>query len=426
MLSGPDGETCACSSICSPPEPSLADAVLRMTSPEAASAGATPSAPYDLFEATAYQGIERLRAGGMGEVWHVEHRKTRRKLLAKVIHPKLASDPRLVERMRLEAAAQGAVRSEYTARILDFSQTRTGRPFIVMEFVEGRTLGDELAATGPLHMIEATTFAMQILSALAVMHQLGLVHRDIKPDNLMVCVRRDGSRYIKLLDFGVVRVMPGSEAVQPLPRDYRTRTGVVVGTPRYVSPEGAMGRHVDQRADLYAVGLVLYTMLVGRGPFDHLEHEHAVLTAHALDDPEPPSRHSQNPIPPELDRALMKALAKDPGERFQTAEEFKQFLERVTEAMRRPAGWLETTTYEVPAGLDAIAPPNAAKAEPPTVNMVPTPAVSERDVSIDEPALIPLETWRVSTTTACAIAAVMFALAGLAAFGLVSLLRGAP
>ncbi len=355
-----------------------------------------------------------MRAGGMGEVWHVEHRKTRRKLLAKVIHPKLAADPRLVERMRLEAAAQGAVQSEYIVPILDFSQTRTQRPFLVMEYVEGRTLGDELTATGPLHIIEAATFAIQLLSALGAVHEKGLVHRDIKPDNLMVCPRRDGTRCIKLLDFGVVRVMPGSDSVKPLPRDYRTRTGVVVGTPRYVSPEGAMGHHVDQRADLYAVGLVLYMMLVGRGPFEHFEHEHAVLHAHAVEDPEPPSRHSQNPVPPELDRALMKALAKDPQQRFQTAVEFKQFLERVVDHLKRPAGWLETTAHEMPSLDEPFPAPTAL--EPPQRVEPAAPMQSEHLLASPKLRLSPLAT------------VILFALTvlvgSLAALGLASVLGG--
>ena len=399
-----------------------------MANPKGSSAGIAQSAGHDVFEGTAYRAMDRLRAGGMGEVWHVEHRKTRRKLLAKVIHARLAADPQLVERMRLEAAAQGAVHSEYIVPILDFAYTQTGRPFLVMEFVEGRTLGDEIAASGPLHMLEAATFAIQMLAALEVVHEKGLVHRDIKPDNIMVCMRLDGSRCIKLLDFGVVRVMPGTDAVKPLPRDYRTRSGVVVGTPRFVSPEGAMGQQVDQRADLYAVGLVLYIMLVGRGPFDHFKHEEAVLNAHAVEDPEPPSRHSKYPVPPELDRALLKALAKDPSQRFQSATEFRTYLERVVDYLRRPAGWLETTAYQIPQGLDdqldssqrenASQPP--AQGRPvDEVRASATPLQESAHLAADEP-------WRISTTTALLIGLVAFIVAGFAAYGLVSLLRGEP
>jgi eukaryotic-like serine/threonine-protein kinase len=395
-------------------------------------AGSANAQGYDLFEGTSYRGLQRLRAGGMGEVWLVEHRGTRRKVIAKVIHSTLATDPKLLARMRLEAQAMGQLDDPHIVRVLDFGQTRSGRPFLVMEYLEGHTLADELSASGPLPLVEAVTFASQLLSALDAVHAKGLVHRDIKPDNLFICRLSNGTRCLKLLDFGVVRVMPGSESLKPLPLDYRTHEGVVVGTPRFVSPEGAMGQPVDTRADLYATGLMLYAMIVGRGPFDHLQGEQSLLSAHAGDLPPLPSSMSLGPVPPELERAILRALAKDPNERFQTAAEFQQLLDRVGESLRRPAGWLETTAFaasdlELFVSVAATAEPSEQQSgERPLPSQLSaiesSNAAAERQEAIERQ---PAETLLVLSPRAklvLFVAAVL--IGGLAAIGLVSLLRG--
>jgi len=224
------------------------------------------------------------------------------------------------------------------------------------------------------------SFACHLLSALTAVHEKGLVHRDIKPDNLFVCPRSDGTGCLKLLDFGVVRVMPGSHAVEPLPHDFRTRTGVVVGTPRFVSPEGAMGQPVDPRGDLYAAGLALYIMLVGRGPFDHVNGEQMLLTAHATEDPEPPSLLANEPVPPVLDRIVLKALAKQPLERFQTADEFRKVLEAVAELLKRPSGWLHTTAFDV-----SRVSPKSERARPFNANVPDTAATPPPTREVREP-----------------------------------------
>jgi len=402
------------------------------------------SAPgLDLFEGTPYRTIQRLRAGGMGEVFLVEHRTTGRRVVAKLIHAKLAADPALVERLRIEAQSAAQLDHEYVVKILAFEQTRTGRPFLVMEYLEGRTLAEEIMARGPLPVLEAVSFSCHLLSALTAVHEKGLVHRDIKPDNLFVCPSSDGTRCLKLLDFGVVRVMPGSHAVDPLPHDFRTRTGVVVGTPRFVSPEGAMGQPVDPRGDLYAVGLCLYIMLVGRGPFDHFDGEQMLLTAHATEDPEAPSRLSQTPIPPELDRALLKALAKNPEDRFQTAEEFQHHLEQVEVSLRRPSGWLETTAFHA-GDVAPLQPAVTLTAPQPTVETraLPSPVVSPLRPSTPasdspvppaiEPSLAPIPATadrtrlRLSPLVAAIVFTIALVIAGLAALGLVTVLRGSP
>ena len=331
---------------------------------------------YDPFEGTSYRVVRRLRAGGMGELFLVEHRGTGRQVVAKLLHQRLASDARLVERLRIEAQSAAQIDHHHVVKIIGLDRTRTGQLFIVMEYLQGRTLAEQMAAEGVPHVLEAVSFACQLLSALQATHAKGLVHRDIKPDNVFICEPPEGARYLKLLDFGVARVMPESTAVDPLPQGFETRTGVVVGTPRFVSPEGAMGQRVDPRADLYSAGLVLYIMLAGRGPFDHFEGDHMLLTAHAAEDPEPPSRLATEPVPPELDRAVLKALAKDPTARFQTAKEFQTVLETVARHLQESTGWLETSTFDpamVRASLEPTVP--AVPDAPPTVNLAP-PSVS--------------------------------------------------
>lgn len=302
-----------------------------------------PGAESSLFRDTPYCLIRRLRAGGMGEVFAVAHRKTGRQLVAKLLHERFVSDARSIERMRIEAEALGQLDHAHIVKIVGFDKTHTRRPFIVMEYLRGTSLGDELASRHTLSVYEALTFTCEILSALEAAHEIGIVHRDIKPDNIFICRNGEDERFVKLLDFGVARVMPGTTAVAPLPDSLSTETGTVLGTARFVSPEQAMGARVDQRADLYAVALVLYEMLVGRGPFDHFHGDSYLLTAHAVEDPEPPSHFAKGPVSPELDHTVMKALAKDPALRFQTASEFREVLGNIATRLRQPSGWLATT-----------------------------------------------------------------------------------
>jgi len=338
---------------------------------------------YDPFEGTAYRVVRRLRAGGMGELYLVEHRGTGRQVVAKLLHPRLATDGRLAERLRIEAQAAAQINHHNVVKVIGIDRTKSAQLFIVMEYLQGRTLAEQMAAEGVPHVFEAVAFACQLLSALQATHAKGLVHRDIKPDNVFIVQPPEGPRYLKLLDFGVARVMPGSTAVDPLPQGFETRTGVVVGTPRFVSPEGAMGQPVDPRADLYSAGLVLYIMLAGRGPFDHFEGDHLVLTAHAAEDPEPPSRLATEPVPPELDRAVLKALAKDPEQRFQTAQEFCDVLHGIAGLLQEPTGWLETSGFD-----PALARASVAAFAPTNPVAVPAVAHGLSDFTAAKPALV--------------------------------------
>jgi serine/threonine protein kinase len=300
----------------------------------------------NLFAKTAYRVLRRLGAGGMGEVFLVEHLEIGRKLVAKVLLPELAHRPQAVDRMRLEAQALGRLNHPNIVSVTDFGTTADGRPFFVTEFLEGRTVAAEIEESGILLASDAVRWTCELLAALSTAHAMGLVHRDIKPDNLFLARNESGARVLKVLDFGIARVLPDAPSVAPLPLSFPTTTGAVIGTPRFASPEAAAGKHVDARADLYGAALVLYTMLAGRGPFDHLHGDKELLEAQRIEPPDPPSTFAREPVPAELDKIVQKALAKAPEGRFQTAREFQRELERVRDLLERPVGWLETTTFE--------------------------------------------------------------------------------
>jgi serine/threonine-protein kinase len=267
----------------------------------------------------------------MGELIVAEHLELGRQFVVKLLHQRLAGDPQLIDRVRVEAQSLGRLNHPNVVSVVGFGHAADGRPYIAMEYLRGRTLTEELASRR-LSVMESVSFARSILSALGAAHALGIVHRDVKPDNLMLVQRTDGL-VVKVLDFGMARVLPGVAPGAPQPLSFPTDTGVVVGTPRFVSPEAARGEEVDARADLYSAGLVLYVMLAGRGPFDHLKGTDRLLSAQAESEPELPSRYAVEPIPAELDAAVQKALAKRPEERFQSAAEFERELARVFELL---------------------------------------------------------------------------------------------
>jgi serine/threonine-protein kinase len=257
----------------------------------------------------------------MGEVYVVEHERLRRQFVLKVLRARFSHDPQLVDRMRMEAQAAARLHHPNIVEVIDFWSADGGRPCLVMELLRGSTLASELRARRTLAVAEAVSHALGLLSALAAAHTLGIVHRDIKPENLFLH-RQTGDRCVlKVLDFGLARVLPQSPAVvQPLALP--TKTGMVVGSPRFMSPEAARGQRVDHRADVYSAGLVLYVMLTGRGPFDHAEANDTFSLV-----PDPPSFHAASSFPAMLDDAIVTALKSNPDERFQNATAFAHALE---------------------------------------------------------------------------------------------------
>ncbi len=310
----------------------------------------------DPFEGSSYRWLRHLGGGGMGEVHLVEHRALGSEFVAKVLHARYASDAQLADRVRVEAQSLARLEHPNIVQVKSFALLADGRPFIVMEPLSGDTLESEIQTRERLPLVEALRYGLQLASALAAAHALGIVHRDIKPNNLFLHHDYDGLKVLKVLDFGVARILPGFSDNSPVPLALPTDTGIVVGTPRYVSPEGALGKRVDHRADIYGAGLVLYIMLTGRGPFDHVRGEQRVLVAHVHEAPRLLSTYGVGGGTPALQDLVSHALAKNPDDRLPTAKELEArlalLLQQAVAAARRTSA---------PPAAPAVAAPSAPK-----------------------------------------------------------------
>ncbi len=310
----------------------------------------------DPLEGTSYRTLAILGRGGMGLVLEAEHRKLQKRVCVKILHEGWTSDD-FTDRMQLEARSLAALDGHANVVLAtDFGETPSGRPFLVMERLYGRTLLEERNARGPIPPQEAIDLTCQALAGLEAVHALGVVHRDIKLGNLFVCnAKGPGCRVVKLLDFGAAKLVTLSVCVESSvePRVVQTAPGTVIGSPRYMAPEQiACTPPLDHRADLYAMGAVLFSVLTGRGPFDDRRDHVAIVLAHLNALPAAPSALSPHPIPEALDRAILRALAKKPDERFPDAASFAAALQEVARDLR--------ATAKVPQQIQHV-PPIASK-----------------------------------------------------------------
>jgi tRNA A-37 threonylcarbamoyl transferase component Bud32 len=270
-----------------------------------------------------YRITKLLGEGGMGAVYLAEHPQIARKAAVKVLHAELARDEEFVQRFFNEARAATTIRHPGIVEIFDFGLLPSGATYILMEFLEGRSLSARLRDGGAVPIAEAVELARQAASALGAAHAHGIVHRDLKPDNLFLVPddRIPDREQVKVLDFGIAKVavqQGGSGSV-------RTRTGAVMGTPLYMSPEQCRGtQEVDLRTDIYALGAILYEMLCGRRPFVS-EGQGELLHMHIAVPPPPPRTHNPG-IPRELEAIVLKTLEKDPARRQQSMAELEQAL----------------------------------------------------------------------------------------------------
>jgi eukaryotic-like serine/threonine-protein kinase len=252
-----------------------------------------------------------VASGGMGTVWRGRDEVLGRPVAIKVLHEGLAGDPDILERFRREAVAAARLTHPNVVRVFD-TGIDDGVCFIVMELFEGTTLEDRLRDGGPLPPAEAARMLSGILRGLAHAHREGVVHRDVKPGNVLL--DRDG--HVKVTDFGIAKAAFATSDL--------TTTGDLLGTARYLAPEQVAGGSVDHRADLYACGIVLYECLTGRTPFEADSHI-ATATMRLADTPKPPGALRPG-IPRRLESVTMRALAREPEERFQSADEMNSAL----------------------------------------------------------------------------------------------------
>jgi serine/threonine-protein kinase len=283
-----------------------------------------------LLGKTPYRLVKGLGSGAMGDVYLAEHTRLKRMVVVKLLRRHL--DAAHLDRFRLEAQALAQIRHDNVVDVVDFDTSPDGRPFLVMEYLEGMPLGDYLERRGGfLPVAEALAIAQQAAAGLHAVHAVGVVHRDIKPGNLF---RGENGR-VKLLDFGVAKLVDAIAGVRPL--DQPTRDGMVLGTPKYMAPEQALGREVDARTDLYSLAIVLYRMLTGTTPFERHREVTALMEAHVIEPPPPPSRVAKQPLPAGLDAVVVKALAKRPQDRFPSALELGAALLRFEPSYQRIA-----------------------------------------------------------------------------------------
>lgn len=266
-----------------------------------------------------YQIVSKIGSGGMATVYRARHLVFDEPRAIKVVGSRMMEDANFLKRFRNEAVITRKLQHPNAVRVEDIDALEDGRPYLVMELVEGASLRAIVESEGPLPYGRALGIARQAASALAEAHRQGIIHRDIKPDNIVLMRQADGSDLVKVLDFGIAKLREGGGAAYTA-----TQTGMVIGTPQYISPEQASGRkleEIDGRADLYSLGVALYEMLTGQLPFQS-ETPMALLLAHMQAAVPPPKevRPDLN-IPEPVSRVLLRMLEKDPARRFQTADE---------------------------------------------------------------------------------------------------------
>src|SRR6266702_781871 len=255
-----------------------------------------------------YHIMKKLGEGGMGQVYLAEHVKMGRRSAIKVMNPSMVHDPEAVARFNREASNASRISDAHVCAIYDFGETPEGLIYLAMEFIEGEPLTEQIRSEGALPLARAADIAIQVAAALQAAHDLGIVHRDLKPDNIMLTRSRDGADAVKVVDFGLAKAVGGEGGGQKV-----TRTGLVVGTPEFMSPEQLSGDKLDGRSDVYSLGLVLFNMLTGTLPFPADSVQEAMIKR-LTDEPAElievrPDLH----FPPGLQQVLDTALARAAG-----------------------------------------------------------------------------------------------------------------
>ncbi len=275
-----------------------------------------------------------LRSGGMGHVYEAKHPLIGQRVAVKVLRDELSADPDINARFLREARAMSAVKHRNVVEIHNFGQLPTGAAYLTMELIEGETLSEIITREAPMDCVRALRLSEEILAGLAAAHAVGVVHRDLKPGNIVLMRDSSGDLAVKVLDFGLARHLDTTEPSPDASGFREQRSSLVAGTPEYISPEQATGKAVDGNGDLYAFGVILFEMLTGHLPFESDSGE-ALLQLHASAVPPRVSTHLPN-VHPQLDAFVDRLLSKAPAVRAESARAARaevQRLEAVIAAM---------------------------------------------------------------------------------------------
>ncbi|MGH2728368.1 MAG: protein kinase domain-containing protein, partial [Actinomycetota bacterium] len=273
----------------------------------------------------------QVATGGMGEVWRATDTLLERTVAVKLLRESLAEDPVLSERFRREALMAARLSHPNMADVFDYVQ-EDARPGIVMEYVEGETLAERITRGGALPVADAVRITSALLAVLEVAHDEGIVHRDVKPGNIML----PPAEGVKVTDFGIAQAR-GHETL--------TETGMVMGTAHYLSPEQVSGKQATPESDIYSAGAILYEMLTGKKPFE-AETPLAVAMRRLTDDPVPPRAHRPD-LPETIEHIVMRALARDPRQRFRSANAMRSALESAYAAQPPPTPRIDPSPTQV-------------------------------------------------------------------------------
>jgi serine/threonine protein kinase len=285
-----------------------------------------------------------LGVGSMGIVYGARHAAVGKLVAIKALRAHLASDAEAIQRFNAEATAATSIGNQHIVETFDFGRLPDGTAYMVMEYLEGRSLAELIEEFSPLPLERITKIGVQIAEALNAAHLAGIVHRDLKPDNIFLCERDGDPDFVKILDFGIAKFGVSQARL--------TQAGAVFGTPAYMSPEQALGKATDGRTDVYALGVMLYEMACGRVPFSG-ENAIAVLSMHANEEPEPLSQRKPD-VSPELEAIVNKCLQKDLDGRYVSMAELAADLARLASGMPVRAEARSETA------LPAVAPPDEA------------------------------------------------------------------
>src|SRR5881394_3293438 len=275
-----------------------------------------------------YQILDRLGVGGMGEIFKVRHIHLNELRVIKIMRPNVAADDQGLQRFLQEARTSTMIKHKNLAMLYDFAQLDDGSYYMVWEFIDGTNIQKWIAQNGAMPPRLTIEIAIQALNGLDHLHQMGLIHRDISPENIMLSQDHHGKLAVKVIDFGIAKSLAEGEGGQGL-----TQTGMFLGKLKYASPEQAgflkEGENLDPRSDLYSFGIVMYEMLAGKAPFN-ATNPHGYILKHVTE--KPPAILEMNPeikIPSQLESLVMRSLEKDRDHRFATAADFAEALEGI-------------------------------------------------------------------------------------------------